>query len=153
MNGWISSFLVVECTRAGWREQSIPEVRFVSFGGRGKRRHIRSSQMHFLLLPLQPRSSGSLRLSFLATNSARYASRPNYPSTSSHRFSSTSPTSFSEFQHLGLTPAVVESLEAAFPHIKTPSACQKGLIPAVLEPNSQGAPRDVLLRGDTGSGK
>ncbi|KAG9041109.1 hypothetical protein FS837_012726 [Tulasnella sp. UAMH 9824] len=34
-----------------------------------------------------------------------------------------------------------------------PSACQKGLIPAVLEPNSQGAPRDVLLRGDTGSGK
>ncbi|KAG8962515.1 hypothetical protein FRC05_005316 [Tulasnella sp. 425] len=46
-----------------------------------------------------------------------------------------------------------QSLEAAFPHIKTPSQCQKGLIPAVLEPNPYGTPRDVLLRGDTGSGK
>ncbi|KIO20128.1 hypothetical protein M407DRAFT_30201 [Tulasnella calospora MUT 4182] len=109
--------------------------------------------MHFLVLPLQPRSSGSLRLSFLATSSSRYGVRPKHPSTSAPRYSSTSTSGFSEFQHLGLTSAVVESLEAAFPHIKTPSVCQKGLIPAVLEPSSQGAPRDVLLRGDTGSGK
>ncbi|KAG8931389.1 sedoheptulose-7-phosphate:D-glyceraldehyde-3- phosphate transaldolase [Tulasnella sp. 417] len=65
--------------------------------------------------------------------------------------SSTFPSGFSEFQHLALTPAVVE---AAFPHVKTPSVCQKGIISAVPEPNSQRTPRDVLLGGgDTGNGK
>ncbi|KAG8980157.1 hypothetical protein FRB90_007791 [Tulasnella sp. 427] len=109
--------------------------------------------MHFLLRPHQARSSGSLRRSLLTTTLHRHGPPSLNIFTSARRLSSTLTAGLSEFEHLGLTPAVMESLQAAFPHVKTPSQCQRGLIPAVLQPNSHGAHRDVLLRGDTGSGK
>lgn len=73
--------------------------------------------------------------------------------TVSCRYSSSIPTSSNEFLSLGVDSHVVDAMRTAFPHIQTPSECQRGLLPAVLRPKVDGIWSDLFLKGDTGSGK
>ena len=51
------------------------------------------------------------------------------------------------FRSLGIRPAIVAAIEAAFPNVQFPTESQRKYIPAVM------GGYDVLLKDDTGTGK